>query len=94
MTVRLSCDDAGGSGCAGTFYTLDGSPPSASSTRYTGPLTITSNVDLKFFSVDAFGNAESIGQESYVRNANRLGALGLVFAPLLLGLLVWRRARA
>ncbi len=93
LTVRLFCDDQGGSGCAGTFYTLDGRQPDLASPRYTGPLTITGNVDLKFFSVDVFGNAESVGQESYVRNADRVGPVGPWAVACLLIYAGWRRGR-
>ncbi|MFP2930787.1 chitobiase/beta-hexosaminidase C-terminal domain-containing protein [Pyxidicoccus sp. 3LG] len=66
FTVALSCaDEAGGSGCAGTFYTLDGSAPTTSSTRYTEAITVSSNTVIRFLSVDAMGNLETAQSESY-----------------------------
>ncbi|MBZ4417788.1 chitobiase/beta-hexosaminidase C-terminal domain-containing protein [Myxococcus sp. RHSTA-1-4] len=65
VAVTLSCSDAGGSGCAGTFYTLDGSEPSTSSTRYTGAFTVSTSTQVRFRSVDAVGNLEASRSESY-----------------------------
>ncbi|WP_164010677.1 chitobiase/beta-hexosaminidase C-terminal domain-containing protein [Pyxidicoccus trucidator] len=58
--VTLTCtDNEGGSGCDGTFYTLDGSEPTTDSTRYTGAFTLSASTTVRFFSVDAAGNAET-----------------------------------
>lgn len=69
VAVSLNCIDGAGSGCADTYYTLDGTPPGTSSSKYTGgPINIsgiTSPVLLKFFSVDSLGNAESVKTETY-----------------------------
>ncbi|MBN8232621.1 chitobiase/beta-hexosaminidase C-terminal domain-containing protein [Corallococcus macrosporus] len=66
LDVSLSCDDNGGSGCAETYYTLDGSVPTTSSTRYTGaPITVRGHVRLRFFSVDNANNMETPGYEMY-----------------------------
>ncbi len=64
--VTLSCDDAGGSGCTATYYTVDGSTPTTGSPRYTGALSLSATTTLKFFSVDAAGNRESVHTERYV----------------------------
>jgi len=65
--VTLTCaDNLGGTGCAATHYTADGSTPTAASPLYTGPIAIADNATLRFFSVDAQGNAESTRQEIYV----------------------------
>jgi hypothetical protein len=64
QTVTLSCTDA--RGCAATYYTLDGTTPTETSPRYTAPLALSANTSLRFFSVDAVGNAESVRTESYV----------------------------
>ncbi|MDD5223608.1 MAG: chitobiase/beta-hexosaminidase C-terminal domain-containing protein [bacterium] len=54
---------------AATYYTLDGSDPTTSSTRYVSgsPINITHEgfTTLKFFSVDANGNTEEIKTERY-----------------------------
>jgi len=65
--VTLTCaDNPGGTGCAATHYTVDGSTPTAASPLYTGPIAIADNATLRFFSVDAQGNAETPRQEIYV----------------------------
>ncbi|WP_375767984.1 chitobiase/beta-hexosaminidase C-terminal domain-containing protein [Archangium gephyra] len=65
LSVSLFCADTGGIGCADTYYTLDGSTPTRSSTRYTGPITLSGYVMLRFFSVDKADNAETPGSEPY-----------------------------
>jgi Carboxypeptidase regulatory-like domain/Chitobiase/beta-hexosaminidase C-terminal domain len=61
--VYLSCADGSGIGCAGTWYTVNGTTPTESSTPYNGtPIGfsgLTSPVYLKFFSVDSLGNKEA-----------------------------------
>src|SRR5205807_7660079 len=65
--VTLACaDNVGGTGCAATHYTVDGSTPTAASPLYTGPIAIADNATLRFFSVDVQGNAEAPRQEIYV----------------------------
>ncbi len=51
---------------ADTYYTIDGSDPTFQSALYTGPIQITENTSLKFFSQDLSDNKESIKQEVYV----------------------------
>lgn len=60
VTISLSATDTGGSGVAQTKYTLDGSDPSTSATAitYTGPFTVSQTTTVRFYSVDAAGNAE------------------------------------
>lgn len=65
QSVRLDCDDQRGSGCVATYYTLDGSTPSKSAKLYTGPIPIEHSTVLKFFSVDANGNEETIQTATY-----------------------------
>jgi hypothetical protein len=76
ITVTLSCDDGTGTGCAATYYTLDGSAPNTGSTPYTHPITIDRTVVLKFFSVDGAGNAEGTKREEYAHVDNKAGAVG------------------
>ena len=64
QTVTLACSDDN-SGCKATYYTVDGSTPTASSTQYTASLSITSATTLKFFSVDNAGNAEAVKTAQY-----------------------------
>jgi hypothetical protein len=65
VRVTLDCTDPEGSGCAGTFYTLNGSEPTPSSLRYTGPFTLSTSTDVRFRSVDAAGNLEDSWFEPY-----------------------------
>ena len=49
------------------YYTLDGSDPTTSSTKYTGPLNLTGEgtTTLKFFAVDSAGNTSEIVTRTY-----------------------------
>ncbi|MCI0571291.1 MAG: ExeM/NucH family extracellular endonuclease [Myxococcaceae bacterium] len=69
QSVTLTCTDGSGTGCAATYYTLDGTTPTAASARYTAPLTVATSATLKFFSVDLADNAEAVHTESYVIEA-------------------------
>jgi hypothetical protein len=61
VTVTLAAtDNSGGSGVSATYYTTDGSTPTTSSTRYTKALNITQTRTVKYFSVDAAGNRETV----------------------------------
>jgi hypothetical protein len=44
---------------ATTYYTLDGSEPTAASARYAAPIVVDRTRTLRFFSVDVNGNAEA-----------------------------------
>lgn len=92
IRVTLSCDDGPGTGCAATYYTLDGSSPNTASPRYTGPITIRETTVLKFFSVDAAGNAEGVKREEYAKTQGKVGALAL-FEMLVLAAGLWLRTR-
>ncbi len=81
QTVVLTCDDA--SGCAGTYYTLDGGTPTDKSTLYTSSILIDTEgtTVLKFFSIDNAGNVTSVKVQTYIidtlrptTSANPLGA--------------------
>lgn len=59
--VSLTCADSDGSGCLTTYYTLDGSTPTNSSTQGTDfSLSSTGIYTLKYYSVDTAGNEESV----------------------------------
>jgi Chitobiase/beta-hexosaminidase C-terminal domain/Glucodextranase, domain B len=60
VTVTLSAtDNAGGSGVKEIRYTTDGSAPTASSTLYSAPFTVSSTTTVKFRAEDNQGNVES-----------------------------------
>jgi len=66
QSVTLSCDDGTGSGCVGTYYTTDGSSPTASpSSQYTAPILVATDTVLKFFSVDNAANQETVKTQNY-----------------------------
>ena len=97
--VSLICDDAG-AGCAATYYTVDGSPPTLQSRRYNGPIAVSANTTLRFLSLDQAGNAEADRAETYFINEPAQsadsaggGALSLDLSLMLCGLL-WRVAAA
>ena len=50
---------------ATTYYTTDGSTPTTGSSVYSGPINLSSDATLQFFSVDASGNSETVQSESY-----------------------------
>lgn len=68
QTVTLTCDDGTGSGCASIRYTKDGSAPTAASSSYTAPISITANTTLKFIGTDNAGNISTVRTETYVIN--------------------------
>lgn len=47
------------------YYTLNGTNPTTSSTRYTGPITITKTTTIKFFAVDLRGLRSNIYSQTY-----------------------------
>ena len=50
VEVSLTCDDGSGSGCAATYYTLDGTTPGTGSTRYREPFTLGNTTTVRFYS--------------------------------------------
>ncbi len=65
QSVTLTATDTDSSVSA-TYYTIDGSTPTTSSTTYSAPISITQDTTLKFFSVDSLGNTEEVKMETYV----------------------------
>lgn len=63
--VVLGCSDAG-SGCAATYFTTGGEPPTTASKRYQGPIPVGASMTIRYFSVDAAGNAEAPASAVYV----------------------------
>lgn len=60
VIVRLPAADPGGTGVVKTYYTLDGSAPTRSSSVYQTPLLVRHPETIRFFSVDNAGNAEHV----------------------------------
>lgn len=58
--IKLSMNENGS-----IYYTLNGTNPSNSSTKYTVPLTITSSATLKFIAIDDAGNPSQVYTEVY-----------------------------
>jgi hypothetical protein len=67
QSVTLTCDDGAGSGCAGTYYTTNGTTPTTASIAYLSNISISSEglTTLKFFSTDNVGNTEAVVTENY-----------------------------
>ncbi len=66
QSLELTCDDNGGTGCAATYYTTDGSEPVNTSTEYSGPIAIEESQTVKVYSEDNAGNAEAVQTFEYV----------------------------
>src|SRR5205085_2252790 len=60
VAVTLSPSD-GESGVAETRYTEDGSDPTAFSSLYSAPISVSANETVKFRSWDKVGNVEAVG---------------------------------
>jgi hypothetical protein len=61
QTVTLTSVDGAGSGVAATYYTIDGSTPTTTSTSGTSvALTADGTYTVKYFSVDNKGNVEAV----------------------------------
>jgi hypothetical protein len=59
IDVTLSATDSGSAGVKEIRYTTDGSNPTASSSLYTGPVTIGTTTTIKWRAEDNAGNVES-----------------------------------
>ena len=91
--VGLTCSDGSGVGCAATYYTVDGTNPTVFSPQYTGPITITDNTMLKFFSVDNYGNVEPWKVAEFVSNRGKVGAVSPISWIVALLFLILRGTR-
>lgn len=47
------------------YFTINGSTPTSSSTRYTAPISIGTTTTLKFVAIDAAGNSSGVGTQTY-----------------------------
>ena len=64
--ITLTCDDGGGTGCATTYYTDNGTTPTTGSPIFSGDYGMSLDTTLRFFSVDLLGNEETPKTEVYV----------------------------
>ena len=60
-TVSIACDTDG----ATIYYTIDGTEPTTSSTKYTGAFTLTSNATVKAIAVKTGWNNSSVASASF-----------------------------
>ena len=65
MTVTISCEDG-----AEIYYTTDGSTPTTSSTKYTGPFTIYQTTEVKAIAVKSGLPASTVTAVTYVKNSS------------------------
>ena len=77
LMISLICSDDQ-SGCAETYYTLNDSTPTLSSTRYTGPFEIRGRTVVKYFSIDQVGNQEPVRRSTFVSSQGGSGAISPV----------------
>ena len=63
VQVSLSGADTGGSGLASVRYSIDGSDPTASSTLYSAPFTVSSTTTVKYRAFDNAGNASATSSQ-------------------------------
>ncbi|MBJ6727650.1 chitobiase/beta-hexosaminidase C-terminal domain-containing protein [Geomonas sp. Red875] len=55
VAVTLTANEAGT-----IYYTTDGTTPTQASAVYTGPISVTANTTIQYFSVDQAGNVEGV----------------------------------
>jgi FtsP/CotA-like multicopper oxidase with cupredoxin domain/ketosteroid isomerase-like protein len=56
------------------FYTADGSTPTSASPVYTGPMLVNTSTTIKYFGVDAAGNAETVKSGTWTIHVTDLTA--------------------
>jgi Cytochrome c bacterial/Chitobiase/beta-hexosaminidase C-terminal domain len=61
VTVTLTASESGSS----IYYTTNGTTPTTASAKYTSALTFSTVTTLKYFAVDAAGNAEAVKTATY-----------------------------
>lgn len=106
QTIGLQCEDGAGSGCAGVFYTLNGTLPQLDEAgeplppalRYEAPLALSSATALAVLALDNAGNstASIIGVYAFTApSTESTSGVGGVDPMLLVSLLPWlgRRKR-
>ena len=54
------------------YYTLNGAAPTLSSPKYASPLSISSDITLKFYGIDSAGNVGNVVTESYDINISSI----------------------
>jgi hypothetical protein len=59
--LELNCDN-----CAGIHYTTNGATPTATSTLYSGPISLSSTTIVKYVMVDDDGNTSSVYEALYI----------------------------
>jgi hypothetical protein len=64
VTVTLTGADTGGSGVSKTYYTLDGTTPTTSSSVYSGAFGIQQTTTVKYMTTDVAGNTSTVGSTS------------------------------
>ena len=79
--IWLACFDRGGSGCAATYYTVDGAEPDTNSLVYSDPLELSETTTIKYFSLDNNGLQENIKTEEYIFNISSSGEPLTIAAP-------------
>lgn len=65
ISVELICSTGTSVACGNTYFTMDGSTPTTSSSNYSGAIVLNKNTTLKFFSVNSAGIAEAVQTETY-----------------------------
>lgn len=83
QTVLLAPSDAGGSGLVATYYTTDGSDPTRTSPTGTSVVLAASGAyTVKYFSVDAAGNAEPVRTAGTVITIDMGGPVTVITSPV------------